>query len=104
MIVVTGPTGQLGRRVVEGLLEKLPGARIGVSVRIWRRPPTLSNVASEFATAILQIPPVYPRPLTGGAGSHCFREQTRRRGPLAAWTRDPGGEIAGAKLIFYTNH
>ena len=33
MIVVTGATGQLGRRVVEGLLGKLPGAQIGVSVQ-----------------------------------------------------------------------
>lgn len=33
MIVVTGATGQLGRQVVEELLKKLPGARIGVSVR-----------------------------------------------------------------------
>ena len=33
MIVVTGATGQLGRQVVEGLSKKLPGARIGVSVR-----------------------------------------------------------------------
>ena len=33
MVVVTGATGQLGRQVVEGLSKKLPGARIGVSVR-----------------------------------------------------------------------
>ena len=33
MIVVTGATGQLGRQIVEGLLKKIPGAQIGVSVR-----------------------------------------------------------------------
>ncbi len=33
MIVVTGATGHFGRQVVEGLLKKLPSARIGVSVR-----------------------------------------------------------------------
>lgn len=33
MIVVTGATGQFGRLVVEGLLQKMPGAQIGISVR-----------------------------------------------------------------------
>ena len=33
MIVVTGATGQLGRQTVEGLLKKISGAQIGVSVR-----------------------------------------------------------------------
>lgn len=33
MIVVTGATGQMGRQVVEGLLEMLPADQIGVSVR-----------------------------------------------------------------------
>ena len=33
MIVVTGATGQFGRQVVEGLLKKIPGNEIGVSVR-----------------------------------------------------------------------
>ncbi|WP_425839817.1 SDR family oxidoreductase [Streptomyces fractus] len=33
MIIVTGATGQLGRRVVERLLERVPAERVGVSVR-----------------------------------------------------------------------
>lgn len=33
MIIVTGATGQLGRRTVERLLERVPADRIGVSVR-----------------------------------------------------------------------
>ncbi len=33
MIVVTGATGHYGRKVVEGLVGKLPAAQIGVSVR-----------------------------------------------------------------------
>ena len=33
MIVVTGATGHYGRRVVEGLLTRLPASQIGVSVR-----------------------------------------------------------------------
>ena len=33
MIIVTGATGQLGRGIVERLLERVPAAEIGVSVR-----------------------------------------------------------------------
>ena len=33
MIIVTGATGNFGRQVVEGLLEKLPANRIGLSTR-----------------------------------------------------------------------
>ncbi|MEU1056805.1 SDR family oxidoreductase [Streptomyces sp. NPDC005876] len=33
MIIVTGATGQLGRRIVESLLGRVPAERIGVSVR-----------------------------------------------------------------------
>ncbi|MFC9961554.1 SDR family oxidoreductase [Streptomyces nigra] len=33
MIIVTGATGKLGRRVVERLLERVPAGRVGVSVR-----------------------------------------------------------------------
>ncbi|MCF2534402.1 SDR family oxidoreductase [Streptomyces sp. FB2] len=33
MIIVTGATGKLGRRVVERLLERVPADRVGVSVR-----------------------------------------------------------------------
>ncbi|GAA2088535.1 NAD(P)H-binding protein [Streptomyces albiaxialis] len=33
MIIVTGATGQLGRRTVERLLERVPAERVGVSVR-----------------------------------------------------------------------
>ena len=33
MILVTGATGQLGRLVVEGLLEKVPAGQVAVAVR-----------------------------------------------------------------------
>jgi uncharacterized protein YbjT (DUF2867 family) len=33
VIIVTGATGQLGRRIVESLLDRVPAERIGVSVR-----------------------------------------------------------------------
>lgn len=50
MIVVTGATGQLGRAVVEQLLERLPAAEIGVSVR----QPEKSSALSERGVRVRQ--------------------------------------------------
>ena len=44
MFIVTGATGQLGRRVVDHLLARIPAARIGVSVR---NPGQLSDLAAR---------------------------------------------------------
>ncbi len=43
MIIVTGATGQLGRDVVERLLERLPPGQIGVSVREPRKAQDLAE-------------------------------------------------------------
>ncbi|MDX3238885.1 SDR family oxidoreductase [Streptomyces sp. ME03-5709C] len=42
MIIVTGATGTLGRRIVERLLERVPADRVGVSVRDPRKARDLS--------------------------------------------------------------
>ncbi|MEU3192757.1 SDR family oxidoreductase [Streptomyces sp. NPDC006992] len=43
MIIVTGATGKLGRRTVERLLERVPAARVGVSVRDPRKAHDLAE-------------------------------------------------------------
>ncbi|PJN05110.1 NAD(P)-dependent oxidoreductase [Streptomyces sp. CB01201] len=43
MIIVTGATGQLGRQIVERLLNRLPADRVGVSVRDPQRARTLAD-------------------------------------------------------------
>ncbi|WP_033213511.1 SDR family oxidoreductase [Kitasatospora phosalacinea] len=43
MIIVTGATGELGRRIVERLLERLPADRVGVSVRDPRKARGLAD-------------------------------------------------------------
>ncbi|MFI5963966.1 SDR family oxidoreductase [Streptomyces asoensis] len=43
MIIVTGATGKLGRRIVERLLERLPADRLGVSVRDPRKAQDLAE-------------------------------------------------------------
>jgi uncharacterized protein YbjT (DUF2867 family) len=43
VIIVTGATGKLGRRVVDRLLERVPAARVGVSVRDPRKAKDLAD-------------------------------------------------------------
>ena len=43
MIIVTGATGKLGHRTVERLLERIPAARLGVSVRDPRKAQDLAD-------------------------------------------------------------
>jgi NAD(P)H dehydrogenase (quinone) len=43
MIIVTGATGKLGRRIVEHLLERVPADRLGVSVRDPRKAQDLAD-------------------------------------------------------------
>ncbi|GAA1272505.1 NAD(P)H-binding protein [Kitasatospora nipponensis] len=43
MIIVTGATGQLGRRIVERLLDRVPADRVGVSVRDPHRARTFAD-------------------------------------------------------------
>ncbi|MET8469306.1 SDR family oxidoreductase [Streptomyces sp. NPDC006422] len=43
MIIVTGATGKLGRRIVERLLERVPAERVGVSVRDPRKARDLAE-------------------------------------------------------------
>ncbi|MGD6748954.1 SDR family oxidoreductase [Streptomyces sp. BH105] len=43
MIIVTGATGKLGRRIVEHLLQRVPAERVGVSVRDPRKAQDLAD-------------------------------------------------------------
>jgi NAD(P)H dehydrogenase (quinone) len=43
MIIVTGATGQLGRAIVEQLLERVPAEQVGVSVRDPEKATTLAD-------------------------------------------------------------
>ena len=51
MIVVTGATGQLGRLVVEGLLERVPADQVAVVVRSPEKAADLAALGVEVRTA-----------------------------------------------------
>ncbi|MGV4981162.1 NmrA family NAD(P)-binding protein [Streptomyces sp. NRAIS4] len=105
MIIVTGATGQLGRRIVDGLLTRVPAQQIGVSVRDPRkaqgladrgvrvRQGSFSDAASlahafEGATQVLVVS-------VDKLGEEAVRQH--RTAIEAAVT-------AGARRILYTSH
>lgn len=104
MIVVSGATGQLGRAVVDGLLDRVPAEQVGVSVRdpekaagLARRgvrvrrgdfadPATLAT-AFEDATRVLVVS-------TDSTGETAVRHHT---------TAIEAAATAGARRIVYTS-
>ncbi len=105
MIVVTGATGNLGRQVVEGLLEKLPANQVGVSTRDPRKAEDLQKrgvrvCQGDFAD------PASLREAFDGAGQVLIVSGTAMG---ADGVRQHGNAIqaaknAGAKRILYTSH
>ena len=105
MIVVTGANGQLGRAVVEKLLERVPAAQIGVSVR---KP---EEAAALHARGVR----VRPGDFTDAASlRHAFADATRVLLVSAATTGEEAlrqhrtaieaARAAGARRIVYTSH
>ncbi len=105
MIIVTGATGQFGRQVVEGLLRKLSGAQIGVSVRN----PAKAADFRERGVRVVQGDFADPASLKGAfdgaeqvlivSGNTLGEEGVRQHGNAIQAAKD-----AGAKRILYTSH
>lgn len=105
MIVVTGATGQLGRRIVEGLLKKLPSSQVGVSVRN----PDKALDFKRLGVRVRQGDFAEPASLThafGGAEQvlivsvNRFGDEAVRQHANAI----EAAKSAGAQRILYTSH
>ncbi|WCN78604.1 NmrA family NAD(P)-binding protein [Micromonospora sp. LH3U1] len=105
MIVITGATGQLGSRIVDRLLERVPADTVGVSVRDVAKAaglaergvrvragdftdPTTLRYAFEGARKILVVSPA----IRGGAAVTANR------------TAIDAAHAAGAERVLYTSH
>jgi len=105
MIIVTGANGQLGRAIVERLLERVPAGQIGVSVR----DPEQARALAERGIRVR-------RGDFGDAASlaHAFEGATQVLIVSAATTGDDAvrqhrtaidaATVAGARRILYTSH
>lgn len=103
MIVITGASGQLGRLVIEGLLQKLPAGEIVAAVRNPARVKDLAERGVQVRQADYDQPATLERAFRGAdkllliSASEVGRRVPQHRAVLEAAQR------AGVKLIAYTS-
>ena len=103
MILVTGATGQLGRLVVEGLLEKLPAQRIAVAVRHPEKAAAWAARGVQVRQADYSQPDTLPAALQGVekvlliSSSEVGQRTAQHRAVVEAARK------AGVRLIAYTS-
>jgi NAD(P)H dehydrogenase (quinone) len=105
MIIVTGATGQLGSRIVEQLLTRVPAARIGVSVRDPGRAAALADRGVRVRRGDYTEPASLADAFAGAEQVLVVSASTT--GPEAlAQHRDAfaAARDAGARRVLYTSH
>ena len=105
MIVVTGATGQIGRQIVEGLLRRMPGGRIGVSVRDPAKAKDFEQRGVRVCKGDFTDAASLAEAFDGAeqvlivSGTTLSEEGVRQHGHAIQAAKD-----AGAKRILYTSH
>jgi NAD(P)H dehydrogenase (quinone) len=103
MIAITGATGQLGRLVMEGLLQKLPAGDIVATVRNPDNAKGFAMRGVQVRAADYDLPDTLERAFQGAdkllliSGSEVGRRVPQHRAAIDAAAR------AGVKLIAYTS-
>ena len=105
MIIVTGATGNFGRQVVEGLLEKLPAGQIGVSTRDPGKAEDLKQRGVRVCRGDFAEPASLREAFDGAeqvlivSGSAMGADGVRQHGNAIGAAKE-----AGARRILYTSH
>jgi NAD(P)H dehydrogenase (quinone) len=105
MIIVTGATGNLGRQVVEGLLEKLPAEQVGVSTRDSSKAGDLKQRGVRVCQGDFADPASLREAFDGAeqvlivSGTALGEDGKRQHGNAIQAAKD-----AGVKRILYTSH
>lgn len=105
MIIVTGANGQLGRAVVERLLERLPAAQLGVSVRSPEEAGALSERGVRVRRGDFEDAASLRHAFEGA--SQVLIVSAATTGELALRqhrTAIESARAAGARRILYTSH
>ncbi len=105
MILVTGATGNFGRQVVEGLLEKLPADQVGVSTRDPSKAEDLKQRGVRVCKGDFAEPESLREAFDGAeqvlivSGTAMGGDGVRQHGNAIQ-----AAKTAGAKRILYTSH
>ncbi|MCQ4271267.1 SDR family oxidoreductase [Pseudomonas kuykendallii] len=103
MIVVTGASGQLGRLVIQGLLEKLPAAQVVAAVRDPAKVEAFAALGVQVRQADYDQPSSLERAFAGAekvlliSSSEVGKRAPQHRAAIAA------AGTAGVKLLAYTS-
>lgn len=105
MLIVTGANGKLGRLVVERLLERVPAAQIGVSVRDPSKARDLEARGVRVRAGDYAEPATLAGAFEGASRVLVVSSNTAGAQALAHHRAAIGAaKAAGAQRIFYTSH
>src|ERR1700753_3139030 len=105
MIVITGATGQLGSRIVDRLLERVPAEQVGVSVLDPAKAARLAERGGRVRRAASPAPPTLAHAFEGA--DHVLVVSALTRGAAAVPANKAAIDAAreaGARRILYTSH
>jgi NAD(P)H dehydrogenase (quinone) len=105
MIIVTGASGQLGQAIVERLLERLPAAEIGVSVRDPSKVSTLAARGVRVRHGDFNDAESLPHAFEGASQVLIVSSNTGGGNVAEQHARAiDAAKAVGAKRILYTSH
>jgi len=107
LIIVTGATGQLGRAIVEKLVERIPPSQVGVSVRDVAKASDLAALGVRVRHGDFADPASLQHAFEGAAQVLIVSSNARAYGgdPLAQHrSAIEAARAAGAARILYTSH
>ena len=107
MVIVTGATGQLGRRIVQQLADRVPVSRIGVSVRDPGKAADLAALGVRVRQGDFADPDSLSHAFEGAAQVLIVSSNAAASGgdPLAQHRAAiAAARAAGARRIVYTSH
>jgi uncharacterized protein YbjT (DUF2867 family) len=105
MIIITGATGQLGSRIVERLLERVPANEVGVSVRDADKASSLAERGVRVRTGDFTEPAGLEHAFEGADRVLIISAAIRGDAAVAAnKTAIDAARTAGARRILYTSH
>ncbi|MCY1141016.1 NmrA family NAD(P)-binding protein [Actinoplanes sp. Pm04-4] len=105
MIVITGATGQLGSRIVERVLDRVPATEVGVSVRDVTQAASLADRGVRVRSGDFTEPAGLAHAFEGADRVLIISASIRGAGAVAAnLAAIDAARAAGAQRILYTSH